>query len=81
MISSALLRSSGELRQQDDCASELFGHDLDRSGNSSDLFFSLLYSVAAHTHQLEIVDDDKVESAFLLLIPAAFVLHLDRCDR
>ena len=74
----SLFHRSGELRQHDDRALHLPGKLFEHPGQSAD-FLLPSFCFPLDTHELQIVDDDEIQSLFSFQAPA-FILHLQNGD-
>ena len=84
-VAAALLRGAGELGERDDGDVEFFGECFEATGDGGDFLGTVLVAAGlrAHgtgAHQLEVVDDDEVETALRLAEAARFGAHFGEGD-
>ena len=84
LVAGALFGSAGELREGDDGDAEFFGEGFEAAGDAADFLGAVLElflrAAGGAGHELEVVDDDEVEGAFLLAEAAGLGAHFGEGD-
>ena len=66
MIAAAAFRSAAELRKRDDRDFQFFCDGFEAARDGGDFLRAIFEALAAAGHELEIIDDDEVETRFAI---------------